>query len=244
MAPTHPTTTAHLALPADVRAELERIEGEKDLAHRAFLLWVSLGPDRSLHAVIRAMGKSRGYMTQLARWVKAHEWHTRIMPVQAWEATRDGRDPLPYATPAERVERVGEVTVATIEAMRHAERRLEEADQMAATAEGVVTRLTLLNNRLANLEEYEARLRALSTHQLRIAEDLLHLLATRVEEVATKSKMTPKEFSTLLNAAERAAAAARTNISETEGVTLYISRLLKELGDAGPPAEDESQPLH
>lgn len=236
-----------IPLPKDVLPKLKRLEDESEKAHAAFLLWVELGPDRSLGGVCRALNKGRGYSTQIQRWQKEHDWHRRIAPVLTYEAIKGGR-PLPTGTVAEQAKLVEDLASQVATTMDSVQGKMSGLEASATRAHGlartVEERLDLLNDRLASIEEYEERLRRVSEHQLKIAEDLLRYLADRVVDVATKPNLSPKEFATLLNAAERAAGAARVNISETEGVTLYISRILKELEEAGPPADDAAKPLH
>lgn len=57
----------------------ERQKGESAQAFEAFLTYLELGPERSLHAVGQRLGKSRGLME---RWSSANHWVERC---RAWD---------------------------------------------------------------------------------------------------------------------------------------------------------------
>ena len=57
----------------------ERQKGESPQAFAAFLIYLELGPKRSLHMVGQQLGKSRGLME---RWSSANHWVERC---RAWD---------------------------------------------------------------------------------------------------------------------------------------------------------------
>lgn len=237
-------------LTAAIDRTIPRHEREGGPAWLAFMYWIRQTPPRTWGGVARALGKGKGYVTQVKRLADQHGWIERgeaidALLMQAADGTTPPLepDPLPEPTSPPELPRVKKERAAAPpkparepKAPKPAREPRERVrrEKTSPPAVHVTYNLAPTIDRDDILFRYREATRNLNMWQLAMSERLTEKLLQAVEALNVE-KLKPSELAALIRAAAASSTAAIDQLSELEGVKEFIeerTRRAEELAAA------------
>lgn len=206
---------AHLTIPAAKR--------EEEAPWNAFLIWLAQEErPRGWPAVLRAIGKDRGYISQLHRWSKRYAWSERAQVLDHQMATTahvTGHVP-PMPEVLLKAEADHKARQADRQANPPARKPPKPARGTPATAPTPSHTLVVFDQADALLRYVEA-VRSLNIHQLEMSAKLAAKLVHAIDQIDV-DKLKPGEIAALVRAAVASSTAAIDQLSELEGIKDFL----------------------